>query len=602
MDKINGDYVLVCYSPGDFNEFYWNANSRSTYYLVSIIDGSRKLVKKNVTCYNDQFVLSPKGKYVIHFDCSEKTYYSYETANGIFRNITRGIKASLGNEGFSDRAYPSPPVGIATWLKDDKAILIYDNYDIWQVDPACKKPPLNITSSYGKRNSIKLRLITVDNASNDISVQKNASLLLTAFDVKNKYNGFYQKSLGSIDDPELLYMGPYNFHLVYSQLPANTIYFTNPYRLIKAKNNSTWIIRRMSTIDAPNYFLTQDFKTFSSLSDINPQKSYNWMSSELVHWTMLNGKLSEGILYKPENFDSRKKYPIIFNYYEKLSDMKYNYFVPEAIGHNINIPYFVSNGYIVFTPDIHYTIGEVGKSVYNSLISAANYLSKIPWIDSTRMAIQGHSFGAYETHYLITHSNKFGAAASVAGQTDFISGFGELSGMGTSRQHLYEIYQSRIGATLWDRPDLYIKNSPVFNTSQVTTPLLMMHNRNDGAVPFTQALEFFTALRRLNKRVWLLQYDQGDHQLFLPSEKLDYTIRLTQFFNHYLKDSAAPVWMTQGIPARFKGIETGYALDSANSCGPTCKICKKINAIYNRDHGISAIVNKNVKGEMKKEY
>lgn len=277
---------------------------------------------------------------------------------------------------------------------------------------------------------------------------------------------------------------------------------------------------------------------------------------------MESGNYSQGILYKPEDFSPQKKYPLIFYYYERLSDNLNVYINPSASTGPMNIAWFVSHGFLVFTPDIYYKIGYTGESAYRSVVSAADFLSKMPFVDEKKMGIQGHSFGGYETNYIVTHTNIFAAACAAAGVTDFVSAYGQLSG-GISRQYLYEVGQSRIAGTLWEKTDSYIRNSPVFYANRVNTPILLMYNKEDPAVPFSQGIEFFTALRRLNKRVWLLQYDGEGHRMEENGQAAqDYNIRLTQFFDHFLKNVLAPKWMTKGLPAKMKGIDNGLELDT----------------------------------------
>ncbi len=238
----------------------------------------------------------------------------------------------------------------------------------------------------------------------------------------------------------------------------------------------------------------------------------------------------------------------------------------------------VSRGYLVFVPDIHYTVGKTGENVYNSVVSAARFLAKKPWVESSKMGIGGQSFGGYETNYLITHSNLFAAAASSAGITNLAANYGIVRGwvnQGASGQIDYESGQMRLGTTLWQNPDIYLKNSPLFNIDKVTTPVLIRHNINDPQVPCTESIELFNGLRRLKKKAWMLQYDNSGHGNHGIKDKVDLTIRITQFFDHYLKSMPPPRWMTQGIPANLKGIELRYELDPAGSCGDDCKICQK---------------------------
>jgi dipeptidyl aminopeptidase/acylaminoacyl peptidase len=175
----------------------------------------------------------------------------------------------------------------------------------------------------------------------------------------------------------------------------------------------------------------------------------------------------------------------------------------------------------------------------------------MPFVNERKMGLQGHSFGGFEVNYIISHTGLFAAAMSSSGMTDFISCYGSIIGDGSSRQRQYELYRDRIGATLWDNPALYLKNSPVLNADKISTPLLMMANAQDEDVPFTQGIELFTALRRLGRKCWMLQYDGGGHAVFDTAAN-DLTIRMKQFFDHYLQEKPGPAWMT--------GAETGNGL------------------------------------------
>jgi dienelactone hydrolase len=274
------------------------------------------------------------------------------------------------------------------------------------------------------------------------------------------------------------------------------------------------------------------------------------------------------VLYKPESFDSTKRYPVILHYYERKSDGLHAYLAPQLLGGNgcvIDIPRYVSHGYLIFTPDIHFRIGETGQSVVNAVVSAADHLASMPWVDGGRMGLQGCSFGGSHTNYLVTHSGRFAAAVSSSGSSNLISDYGSLTGDGVTVAGAlgFEVRQTRLGASLWERPDVYIRNSPILQADRVTTPLLLMHTTIDGITPFGQALELFTGLRRLGKKAWMLQYDGGHNHGVWGAEGRDFSIRMAQFFDHYLKGAPPPKWMTEGIPARLKGIETGLELDTS---------------------------------------
>ncbi len=298
----------------------------------------------------------------------------------------------------------------------------------------------------------------------------------------------------------------------------------------------------------------------NTVSYVNFEKKDGTIATEKVKWKTFDGKTGSGVLAKPKDFDPKKKYPILFIYYEN-SVVKYNSNITYGSGD------FVDYGYLVFSPNIDYSIGETGNSVLNYVVSAAEYLKKMPYVDATKMGLRGASFGGYETNYLVTRTNLFAAAISMSGYSDFISNIGAQN-IWIRPHGLEGTDQNRLGVTMWERPDIWIKNSPLFYADRVSTPLLLIGSLTDGDVPFEQSLAFFRALRSMGKRSWLLQYDDRGHIAVTtsivgkPNVNCDMCTRQLQFFNHYLKGEPAPKWMLDGIPARLKGIETGLELDS----------------------------------------
>lgn len=547
----NKDIALICkVGDADSGEWDWNPALRRSYYLINTRDGKRKTLRENT---NLIYVLSPEGKYSVYYNPVDKNFFCVDVKSGIARNITQRIHSvwtTYDNDQPIASYYSS---ALSCWLDNDSSLLLYDQNDIWKVDLDSNKDPVNLTNGYGRANNIVFRIVKDEN---DMLEKFNSPILLSAFNRSTKENGFYVMKPNKLGSPEKLTMGSYVYYI--PEATADDAIGDLP---IKAQDSGIFLVKRMSATESPNYFCTKDFKKFTQLSFINPERKYNWLNTTLISWKTLDGKISQGILYKPENFDPKKKYPVIFHYYNKKSHLLNKYIKPEAANGDINIPYFVSNDYLVFTPDIHFKVGETGESVVNTMVSAANYLSKFSWVNSQKMGIQGFSFGGYSTNYLVTHTHLFAAAMSGAGPTDLISFYGGTFQGGSSRQGMVVWSGLGMGGHLSKMPNRYIKNSPIFNVNKVTTPLLMMSNKKDGAVDFAQALELFTSLRQLGKKVWLLQYDDGEHGVSGRVAE-DYTIRVTQFFNHYLKDQLPPKWMTIGIPALRKGIESGFELDS----------------------------------------
>ncbi len=325
-----------------------------------------------------------------------------------------------------------------------------------------------------------------------------------------------------------------------------------------------FIYRKGNFRDYPDIYVTDDrFRSPTRVSEVNPQAAkYLWGEAKLVNWTSLTGEKLNGILYTPENLDPAGKYPMLVYFYEKSSDQLYVHSVPAPSWSILNIPWCTSNGYVVFVPDITYRIGYPGQSAYDAVISGTKAMvDRFPFIDSTRMGIQGQSWGGYQVAYLVTRTNLFKAAMAGAPVSNMTSAYGGIRwSTGRSRMFQYEHTQSRLGATLWENPELYIENSPLFHVPDIQTPLLIMHNDSDGSVPWYQGIEFFTALRRLNKPAWMLSYNDEGHNLSKWPDRVDLSIRMMQFFDHYLKAKPEPEWMVQGIPASKKGVDSGYQL------------------------------------------
>lgn len=513
------------------DEVNWNIHSEFSWYIVSMKDGRR--VKLIDIGKNWIVQLSPLGKYVIYYDSKKKDYFIYETENGNKRCLTNGIEENW-EKNKDDDSYGKY---IAAWGMDDAFVFVNGKRDIWQIDLTRSISPINLTNGYGNKHNIIFSLSLEEYARKGIFAKE--SILLTAFNLDTKTNGFYRKFIGKKGDPDSLSMGPY----VYDIKDNPDIPQDINYSPVKASNAKKYVVRRMSAKEAPNFFLTTDFRSFRPLSNVQPHLPYNWYNAELHEWKSLDNIMLQGILYKPEDFDSTKKYPVIFYYYEKRADGLNVYLKPNTLdnGCGINIPYYVSNGYLVFCPDIRYPFGDPMQGTYDAVISAANYVGGLSYVDSKRMGVQGCSWGAIQTNYIITHTSLFAAACSASGIANWVSDYGNVAGTGESMQGMFEIGQFRMGATLWEKPELYIKNSPIFQAKAITTPLLVMHTTKDMICDLSNIEEFFTALCFLRKKSWMLLY-KGNHGLY-GLDAVDFSLRMKQFFDHYLFDCPEPKWM-----------------------------------------------------------
>jgi dipeptidyl aminopeptidase/acylaminoacyl peptidase len=516
--------------------------------------------------------VSPQGRFLLWFDTDKLEFWCFDGVSDKKTNMSALIPFPIYDEDAAAIGRRNGVFGIGGWSEGDATVLIYDQYDIWKVDPTGQKPAVCLTGGQGRAS--KTVLGVVNTGAEEVSmaeaipktISSNESILLTGINRKTKESGYFRVSDLEHHVLRKLCWAPACYYIARIGATGNVEYprYVNFPR--KAKDADSYLICSMTAKDYPNWSITSDFKTLTPVTNLHPEAGVNWLTSKLINWQMTDGHFSQGILYRPENFDPTRKYPVIFDYYEKRSDDLHNYMMPDFIGSRIDIPYFVSNGYLVFVPDIYFKPGHNGDGTLNAVVSAARFLEQFPWVDSTRFGLQGHSFGGWETNYLITHSTLFKAACEVAGVSDQISGYDELQfGRGAYRQDIYEVVGQGspygLGITPWTASQEYIENSPVMYVDRVTTPLLIMQGDADRAVPFGQSVELFMALRRAAKKVWFLQYEKEGHILSREADARDFTVRIKQFFDYYLMNALPPKWMTKGVPLYKKGEASGLELD-----------------------------------------
>ncbi|MFP4092312.1 MAG: prolyl oligopeptidase family serine peptidase [Cyclobacteriaceae bacterium] len=532
------------YAIGISDLFYrqqisWDYPSRRDIYLVNLENGERTLIAERATGYP---AISPAAKYAYWYEAADSSWMAYEIASGETRNLTEAIDVNFYDELNDIPALPGS-YGSAGWTEEDEHFLVYDYYDIWKIDPKTLKPE-NLTDGYGRQNEIALRYQKLD--PDEYFIPANDEILLEAFHRSNKQSGFFREHTGRKKAPEKLVMDNYGF------------YFDE-----KARTTDDLIFRKSSFTDYPDiWYSTLDFKQTKKISTANPQQEdYLWGEVELMSWKGTNGEDLQGLLYKPENFDPNGNYPMLVYFYERSSDRMHSHRTPSPSASTINIPYFVSNGYVVFVPDIVYEEGYPGRSAYDCIVPGVLKVVDMGFVDEDKIGIQGQSWGGYQVAYLITRTDMFAAAMAGAPVANMTSAYGGVRwGTGMSRMFQYERTQSRLGGTLWEKPRLYIENSPLFYANDIKTPLLMMHNDADSAVPWYQGIEFFMALRRLQQPVWMLVYNEEVHNLRERKNRKDLSIRMSQFFDYYLKGEPMPVWMEKGIPAKLKGRTLRYEL------------------------------------------
>lgn len=478
--------------------------------------------------------LSPAARFVIWWE--KGAWRAHDIAADRTRDLTSGIRGVKFDQETHDTPGDPNPWGVGGWTKDDARVLIYDRYDIWEIDPLGVVAPRNLTDGAGRRDQLTFRLIDLD--PEERFYDPTQPLLLRTFDNVTKHAGFYRDRVGVTGGPERLLMAPKSFPVVQ-----------------KARKSDQLLVARADYREFPDLWTGTTFDGLTRITDAMPEQAqYSWGDVELVKWDNSDGVPMEGLLYKPEGFDPAKRYPMITYFYEQLSDGLYNYNRPA--GRNvINPVVYTSLGYLVFMPNIHYTPGYPGPSAVKSIVPGVQSLIARGIADPRRQGISGQSWGGYQTAYIITQTNLFAAAVPNATVVNMFSAYGGIRWeSGVERAIVnYERGQSRIGGSIWEYPERYEENSPLFRLDRVTTPVLFMANDNDGAVPWYQGIEFFIAMRRLGKEAYMVNYNGDAHNPRKYANQKDIDRRMQEFFAHHLLGAPAPEWMRRGIPFLEKG-------------------------------------------------
>jgi dipeptidyl aminopeptidase/acylaminoacyl peptidase len=499
-----------------------------SYFDVYVIDpksGKRTLVKKKLS-RGARF--SPNGKYVYWW--LDKDWYVYNIATKAEKNITGSLDVRFERE---DWDTPSPPsgYGIAGWTDGDASVLVYDRYDIWEIKPDGSRPRM-ITEGFGRKNDLSFRYTRLD--PEEITIDPKKSMLLRATNQETMAQGFFQDQVTGKKAPKKLMMVDKRFGSPNKAKKANRLLFS-----------------RSSFDQYPDLWVSDlNIGNARKITELGRQtEPFFWGKAELRSFYSADGKPLKGILVKPENFNPKKKYPLMVYIYETLHTRFHSFRNPSP-GTSVNASYYVSNGYVIWLPDIEYDTGYPGKDALKCVLPGIQMLIREGFIDPEAIGIQGHSWGGYQIAYMVTQTNIFSAAEAGAPVSNMVSAYGGIRwGSGRVRQFQYERTQSRLGDSLWKVPMRYLENSPVFWADKVQTPLLMIHNDEDGAVPWYQGIEYIMALRRLEKEAYMFNYNGEAHGLRKRVNQKHFTRCMAEFFDHHLKGAPAPKWMTDGIMA-----------------------------------------------------
>lgn len=489
-------------------------------YLVALKDGARIPVVKKL---GGAVSYAPGGRFVVYF--KEGHWHLFDVKKRATRSLTAELDVPFANE---DHDYPMavPGYGVAGWMKEDAAVLIYDKYDLWRFDTKSGAATC-LTGGAGRQAQRTFRLVRTNPKAKTIA--PNAPLLLSSYHQMEKNHGFYRLAPGG--SPERLLETDHKYTFVK-----------------KAEKVDRYFYTREKYTEFPDLWTsTLDFADGRRLTELNPQiKDFAWGSAELVSWQSTDGRPLQGVLIKPGNYKEGRRYPVLIYYYRFFSQRLHE-FNQMKVNHRPNFPFYASNGYCVFLPDVRFDVGLPGPAATKCLVPGTQKLIDMGIADPHAICLHGHSWSGYQTAFVVTQTNLFTCAIAGAPVSNMTSAYGGIRyGTGMARQFQYEQSQSRIGKTLWNGLNLYIENSPLFFADRIQTPLLLMSGDEDGAVPWTQSIEFYLALRRLDKPCVFLQYRGEPHHPQQYANKLDYTLKFKAFVDHFCKGAPAPKWWAEG--------------------------------------------------------
>lgn len=490
-------------------------------YLVDLATGARTLVAEALGSAPS---LSPGGRFVVWWD--DAAWWIHDVAAGDTRELGADIDAPLADE---DWDYPDdvPGYGVAAWMDGDDAVILRDKYDLWVV-PTDGSPSWSLTGGQGRAERRVFRLEDVEGP-----IAPGQELLLQSYHDLRKNYGFYRARAGEAGVTRLL-EDDKRFVFLARADSADRVLFT-----------------REAYDEFPDLWVAEpDFTNRSKVTDVNPGLTdrYAWGSAELVEWRSLDGIPLQGVVIKPGNYEEGRRYPVLVYYYRFFSQRLHEFNDP-SVNHRPSFPVYASDDYVVFLPDVRFEVGSPGLAATKSVVPGVQKLIEMGLADPDGVALHGHSWSGYQTAFIVTQTDLFATAvagAPVANMTSAYSGI--RLGSGLARQFQYEKTQSRIGGSLWENFEEYVENSPVFYADRIETPLLILHGDVDDAVPWEQSIELYLALRRLGKETVFLQYRDEPHHPQRYANKLDWSIRMKEWIDHYTKGTPAPAWMTDGVP------------------------------------------------------
>jgi dipeptidyl aminopeptidase/acylaminoacyl peptidase len=471
---------------------------------------------------------SPDGKWAVY--SKDERLFSANLASGSVTDLT----AATGLD-FFDREMGVTSergiFGVGGWTEDGKALL-YTRFDVYAVPLAGGKAE-SLTAGMGEREQIEFRVVRLDR---EADWTDPAASLLSAYGEWTKKSGYYRVRPGQ--DPEPL--------LFADEMVSGAI---------KAKDADRVVFTRQTFERFPDWWVADTrLQSPRKITDANPQiAEFLWGRRVLVDYTDRRGHKLQATLALPAGYEQGKRYPMIVYFYETMSQRHHEFSLP-VYDDRPHMSTYASNGYLVLMPDIVYDVGYPGSSALDDVVSAAQKVVDLGYADPARIGLQGHSWGGYETSFILTQTDMFATIVTGAPLTNLMSMNNILyKQSGNINGPILQWSQGRMADQPWDDPERWRSQSPIEHVADIETPFLILHGTADGAVDWNQGLELYTAARRLGKQVILLSYPDEPHHLGKKPNQKDFQVRMKQWFDHWLKGDPAPEWMEKGVPFLDKG-------------------------------------------------
>ncbi len=488
--------------------------------------------------------ISPDGRYFVFF--RDARWQAIELASNTARTLGGSGAPSFVNREY-DYPGPRPPYGVEGFTPDGDQVIMRTRYDLWALSLNGTGAAKNITNGTGTREQIvfrEVRFAPIDSSrrraarvSREMDLSKPVTL--SAYGEWTKKSGFY-----TLDNAQLT-------PLVYDDAA-----FSTPSR---ARDTDRVIFTRQTFSEFPDVQLaTSALRDAARISDANPQHNeYRWGRRVLFDYTTRRGVKLQGVLALPDDYKNGQKLPMLVTFYEKNSQTMHRYPTPSFLSGMGGMPVeAVSRGYATMLPDVHFHTGSSHSDMLDAVEAATRKVISMGYVDPARVGVHGHSYGGEGAAFIGTQSKLFAAVGMGAGVTDLFSDFSQSwgwsyqvsGGSGANGNNYYMLGQGRWGFSPWDNPERYRDESALTHANKVSVPFLIMHGTADPTVSFTEGMNFYNALRYNGKDAVMLAYPGEGHGLRGLANRKDLTTRYFQFFDHHLRDAAAPRWMTDGVP------------------------------------------------------